>query len=212
MPPPQLVPEGQISHHVVNLGDALPVRGVVLAPEPERLDVEVLPVDVDAVVGEELVDVIDQPIPGVAVPQVQEAARPASEYPLRVRVGQPRSCRDPLRFEPDQDLRMPAMRDATDGREAVRKSDRIDGPCPGLPPIPLLHVPARVHPPRVDLQTLGPVTVQEQQLVRLVRILNFPNARELFASSWGRGSLPPIRGRLWATIQRRLPHRPDRIP
>ena len=46
--------------------------GIVAPPAVERIDVEVLTVEVDALLGEELVDVVDEPIPGLGIAEVQE--------------------------------------------------------------------------------------------------------------------------------------------
>jgi len=58
---------------VLVLGDALPVRRVGRSPEGQRVDVEILPIEVDALLGQELVHVVGEPLPGRGVAQVQKA-------------------------------------------------------------------------------------------------------------------------------------------
>ena len=65
------------------LRDALPIFGVGAAPVAERIDVEVLPVDVDALLCHELVDMIGKPLAALRVAQVQQSAVFSAENPLR---------------------------------------------------------------------------------------------------------------------------------
>ncbi len=58
---PPLVPEGQVAFHVADLGDALPVVGIIGPPEAERVDIEVLAVQVNPLFGQESVNVVGEP-------------------------------------------------------------------------------------------------------------------------------------------------------
>ena len=69
MPPPQLVPVGQVAADVLVLRDALAVFGVGRAPEAQRVDVEVLAIEVDALLGQELVDVFGEPLSAAGSPR-----------------------------------------------------------------------------------------------------------------------------------------------
>ena len=51
MPSPQFVPVGQVATHVLVLGDALTVFGIGRVPESQRVHVEVLAIEVDALLG-----------------------------------------------------------------------------------------------------------------------------------------------------------------
>ena len=61
MSSPPLVPEGQVPFNVADLCDALPVFGIVGPPEAERIDVEVLAVQVNPLFGQESVNVVGEP-------------------------------------------------------------------------------------------------------------------------------------------------------
>jgi len=66
----QLVPVGKVAYHVLELGHALPVGRVGGAPPGEGVDIEVLTIQTDALLDEQLVNVIDQPRPGFRIAQV----------------------------------------------------------------------------------------------------------------------------------------------
>ena len=58
---------------MADFGDTLAVFRVVSAPEVQRVDVEILPVEVDALFSEELVNMVGQPLPRRRITQVQQA-------------------------------------------------------------------------------------------------------------------------------------------
>ena len=68
----KLVPVGQITGDVLDLRDPLAVRRVGRAPKSQRVHVEVLAVDIDAFLGQELVDVLGQPLPCGRIAEVQQ--------------------------------------------------------------------------------------------------------------------------------------------
>ena len=79
----QFIPIGQVAGDMVVLCDALAVLGVVLLPEAQRVDVEVLAVQVDALLGDEPIDVLGQPLADFGVAQVEQAAALAAQNPFR---------------------------------------------------------------------------------------------------------------------------------
>lgn len=52
MTPAQFIPVGEITRDVFDLGDALPIRCVLAAPMTERVHVEILAIEIDALLGE----------------------------------------------------------------------------------------------------------------------------------------------------------------
>ena len=121
MMPEQFVPIGEVAGDVLDLGDALAVRGVVGAPEAERVHVEVLAVEVDALLVDQLVDVLGEPFPGLRIAEVQQSAVLAAENPFGMVLGQPGAGRDPLRLEPDDDLHALGMGVVADSRKPLGK-------------------------------------------------------------------------------------------
>ena len=71
-------------------------------PMIQRVDVEVLSVQVDAFVGEHFVDAVGDPLQRVGAAEVQNSAFFAAENPLRLILGQPGSRHDAFRLEPEQ--------------------------------------------------------------------------------------------------------------
>ena len=67
MSPDEFVPIGQIPFNMADFGNALPVFRVVGPPERQRVNIEVLPVQVYALFGKQGVDVIHEPRPGFLV-------------------------------------------------------------------------------------------------------------------------------------------------
>ena len=58
----EFIPIGQQVGYISNLGDALSVWCVISSPVAQRVHVEVLPIEVDPLLGDEFVDVIGEPI------------------------------------------------------------------------------------------------------------------------------------------------------
>ncbi len=166
----QLVPVRQVAADVVVLGDPLAVLGVVLPPQVQRVDVEVLAVEVDALRGDELVDVVGQPLAGLGVAEVEQAAVGAAEDPLGVVFGQPRAAVDALRLEPHDRPDALGAGMVRDLPQASGEAVGVHLPCAGLAPAPIAPVPAGIHPPVVQRQLLLEVAVHEQHLARAVGV------------------------------------------
>ena len=65
----------------------------MLPPRVERVHVEVLAVEVDALRGNQLADVVGQPFASLGIAKVKQAALLPAEDPFRVLFGQPwRMC------------------------------------------------------------------------------------------------------------------------
>jgi len=92
-------------------------------------------------------------------------ARRRAQQPLRVVLVEPRAGRDPLRLEPHQDLHPLGVGVIADRAQAAGKPLRIDFPRADLRPALLLHVPAGVHPPVVELELFLQVAVDVHDLV-----------------------------------------------
>ena len=69
LPLAKRVPVSQVALHVEVLGDALAVGRIVLAPERERIHVEVLAIEIDALFAEHAIHVIGEPASSVVSPR-----------------------------------------------------------------------------------------------------------------------------------------------
>src|ERR1035437_4743139 len=105
MPGQQLVPERVMASHILDLRHALAVRGVRLPPVTERVDVEVVAIDVDAEVGDTPRQQVRQPAAGGGVAELEEASFVAAEDELGVFAGDLGAGRHALRLEPDDELK-----------------------------------------------------------------------------------------------------------
>ncbi len=90
------------------------------------------------------------------------------QQPLGPVLVEPGIRRDALRLEPHHDLHALGVGMIADRLQASRKTLRIDFPGSHLGPTLLLHVPAGVHPPVVDLEPFFQVTIDVHDLVGLV--------------------------------------------
>ena len=141
----QFVPVGQVAGGVPVFGNALPVRAVGAAPVTERVDVEILPVDVHALALNQAVDAIDNPLPGVAVAEVHQAAAAAAENPLGMVFGEPRARPGPLGLEPQHKSHPVDMGEVGNLANSLRKPFLVDFPRSRVrPPVPLARIPAGV--------------------------------------------------------------------
>ena len=130
----KLVPVGQVTGDVSDLGDALPILGVRAAPVAQRVDVEVLTIDVDAFAHDQAVDAIDDPLPGVAVAEIHQPAVLATVDPLGMILGQPGVRSRPLGLEPQHELHAIGMGKIGDLANPFRKSLFVDFPSSGVGP------------------------------------------------------------------------------
>ena len=125
VPLTQGVPIGEVVLHVQVLGQALAVGRVVLPPERQRVHVEVLAVEADALFAQHAVGVVGEPMECLGFPQVQERA---AQEPLGMVLGQPRLAGDPLRLEPDEGFYAFGVGMVADRPQAPGKT--LQGPAP----------------------------------------------------------------------------------
>src|ERR1022692_3063391 len=79
VPGEQLVPKRVVAFHILYLRHAHPVRGVGLPPEAKGIDVEVVAIGVDPVVGDAARQQVREPAAGSRVTELEEAAFVAAE-------------------------------------------------------------------------------------------------------------------------------------
>ena len=168
----QLVPEGVEALDVADLGEALAVRRVHGTPELQWADVEVLPVPVQAVVGDQSRDQLGNPAPRRGMAEVQDQvfavlarlSRLPLQEPLGVFAGDGSALQGTLRFHPEEELHPGGMGLVAEGFEAGGMVAAVDAPVAGLAPFALEDVGARLVrgpiPARVD-----PVAVVGQLLL-----------------------------------------------
>ncbi len=70
--PAQLAPEAQVAFDIADLGDTLPVRRVVLPPAVQRIDVEILPVEIDALFAQDAADMLEQPVKSLRIAEIEQ--------------------------------------------------------------------------------------------------------------------------------------------
>ena len=70
MPPPQFVPISQVAGDVADFRNTLAVGRVVRAPDVQRIEVEILPIQVNSLLRQQLVNVVGQPLERVGIAQV----------------------------------------------------------------------------------------------------------------------------------------------
>ena len=159
----QFIPIGQIAADVLVLGDPLTVLCIVGPPGAERVDVEILPVQIDALLGDELIHAVDDPVPGFGIAEVHHAPFRPAEDPLRAVEGQPGAGRRPLGLEPDNQLYLARVEIIADRPEAPGKTCGIGLPRARLEPVGA-RVPTGVHPPVIELDAFLDQGVEEQAL------------------------------------------------
>ena len=74
MTPAQFVPESEVTLDVQVFGHAPAVGGFVGPPIQNRLDVEVLPIEVNALLRDHPVHMFGEPLPRLVIAEVQQAA------------------------------------------------------------------------------------------------------------------------------------------
>ena len=97
----QFVPVAEVSLDVKVLGDPLPVGPVVCTPIRQRIDVEILAVEIDALRLDEAVEVRDGPALDFRIAEVQQAATRSAQDPLGVFCRQPRARSHALGLVPE---------------------------------------------------------------------------------------------------------------
>ena len=161
----QFIPIRQIAHDVLVFGDALTVGGVVVLPEAQRIDVVVLTIQVDTFVRDDLVNMVDQPLPRLRIAQVQQSTSGTAENPFGVLCGQPCSGGHTFRFEPEDDLDTLAVGMVADRPQAVWETVWPAIHFPGARPGPAVlrcpDVPTGIHPPVIQFQSLIEIAVDE---------------------------------------------------
>ena len=86
---------------MADLGDSLPVGRIVAPPIVQRVHVEILPIQVDALPGEQRIDMLDEPTPGCRDAEIQESTLFAAKDPLGMVFREPGCRRDAFGLEPD---------------------------------------------------------------------------------------------------------------
>jgi len=104
MPTQQFIPVGQIPRDMLVLCNALAVVRVVAPPVGQRVYIEILSIEIDALARDQLVHMVYQPLPGRGVAQVEQSPTTAPQHPLRMRCGQPGAGSHAFRFKPDDGL------------------------------------------------------------------------------------------------------------
>ena len=124
----QFIPESQIARDVFDLGDALAIRTVVGAPAGQRVEVEVLAIDINALAGQQTVNPREGPLPCVGIAQVQEPAAFAAQDPLGVLLGEPGTGGDARGLKPDIELEALGVTMVRHLPQPMRKPRRIHLP------------------------------------------------------------------------------------
>jgi len=133
--PQEFVPEGKITRDVPDLGDALTVGGVRVAPMGQRIHVEILPVEIDALAGQKGIGMVHKPPPRVGVAEIEEFLSAVfAEQPLRMGVVEPRAGSHPFGLEPQDGLEAPRVRVIRDGPQSPGEAVRVDLPRAGVGP------------------------------------------------------------------------------
>ncbi len=164
---PQVVPESVEPFDVADFADAHAVGLVVGVPETFGVDVEILPVVVDAIVADELGDLLAEPREGHGVAQVEEERIDASafhparlgrlaagvEHELGVLHGPVGILHHALGLEPHHELAAGAVDLVGHGAEALREAYAVHrpvahgvGPVVVVLPVGGLAVPSGVEP------------------------------------------------------------------
>src|ERR1700756_1111103 len=73
MPLPQLIPELKQTLYVANFGDSLTVMRIILRPERGKREIAVVPVDIDALAGNQLRHRIDHVSPCRRITEIEKA-------------------------------------------------------------------------------------------------------------------------------------------
>jgi hypothetical protein len=82
--------------------DPLPILFVIRSPDGEGVEIEILPIQIDALVFEQTADLLDQPVPRFLVSQIKQLALSVPpQQPLGVLLIQPGAGCNALRLKPD---------------------------------------------------------------------------------------------------------------
>jgi len=169
---PQRVPQVVKAGHVADFAHALPVNGLVVAPVPERIHVEVVPVDVDPHVPDHPAQLAFQPGKGRGMAKVQQVkavrdlvaepgrhVRRGLEEPLRVLPVKPRVAHHPLRLDPQQEPQPGGVGCVGDGLQAAGIAGRVGFPIADGPGPPArtwrTREPAGIDPPGIDWRAVS---------------------------------------------------------
>ena len=191
------------------LGDALPVGRIVFAPAGQRIDVEIRAEDVDPLHFEHPIQVVDQPLPGLGITQVEDAVillrEPRNarggvgprQNPIPVVGRQPGVRRHALGLVPKDEIHPGRVGGIGDRTQALGKTDGIGGPRPDrIPPFPVRE-PARVEDPVIQMNTLPNEALDHRDLFLGRRLHVAPARIEMGSSSGARyfatGSSPRSR-------------------
>jgi len=152
-----------------------------VAPEGQRIDVEVLPVQVHPFCDHQSIHVVYQPHARLRVAQVQQPppTRPfrqvlavaGGQQPLGL-PGQPGARGDPLRFEPQDESHSLVVRMITDRAQPAWEALAIHFPGSGFGP-GAAGIPAGIHPPEVERYVVGLVCIDEADFIALVALKPF---------------------------------------
>jgi len=133
--------------YLAHLRQPLPVRRIIRAPIGQGIDVEILPVEINALAPEHAIHVVGQPLVRLHVAEVEQLLLAVmAEQPGRVVRVKERAGRDALRLKPDNQPHSFLMRRRADGPKPVRIARRVRRPRAGLGPIGA-GVPPGVDPP-----------------------------------------------------------------
>ena len=114
---------------------------------------------------------VREPLPGVVVAEIEQAALVAAENPFRMVLRQPRAGGHPLRLEPHENLDVLAVGIIGDGPQPAREPGGVHLPRADTgPAAAVMHVPPGVHPPVVELDVLLAVAVDEQDLLGFIGV------------------------------------------
>ncbi len=105
----QFIPHGVVAFNITNFADALAVGRIVAPPEIERVDVEIVAIDVHAELGDALREQIGQPSPRGRVAKVIEPAFFAAQHEFGMLAGDLRVLGHAFRFEPHNVLHAQLM-------------------------------------------------------------------------------------------------------
>ncbi len=144
-----------------------------LSPIWQRVDVEILAVQIDSLFLDELIDVFGEPLAGLRIAEVQESAASSAEDPFGVVLRQPGIGVNAFRLEPYDRFDALGMGVIADRPQPARESLRIDFPSAGLGPADVAErIPACVHPPVADLDALSQIAIDARFLVLLGGLLH----------------------------------------
>ena len=170
------VPVGENAGAVALLGHAQSAGffGILMEPVVQRVDVEVLAVEVDALGLDEVADMLGHPLSGFLVGEVEDVAvvrvaevalKVALDNPLGMVVVEPSALENSLGLEPCNDFHAFLVGVVADFPQTVGESGGVVFPCADSRPVAVADVPTGIHPPVVKLETPLEILVGEELLV-----------------------------------------------